>query len=155
VLVRAYADRVLDAERVAALRAEGHSLRAIAAALGASLGAVQRALKRRDRLDRLADDGDDLDDLDDERAAVFDPEPVLVEPFTFCGVEIEIVQHRGEDPRVQESERWLDANGRSVSELDIWRYWTHRAGDHGDYETGERVCADMARQRAEWGLTSP
>ena len=133
---------MLDTDRVAALRAEGHSLRAIAVALGASLGAVQRALKRRDRL---------ADEDDDEDESVFDPEPKLVEPFTYCGVEIEIVQHRGDDPRLQESERWLDGNKRSVSVLHIWRYYTHRAGDHGDYETEERVRADMARQRAAWG----
>ena len=28
----------------------------------------------------------------------------LVEPFVFVGIETEVVQYRGEDPRVQESE---------------------------------------------------
>jgi hypothetical protein len=127
---------------------EGLSAPAIAKRVGLSRATVQRRINAADAAVAELDPEDD-DDRDDG-PTLFDPEPVLVEPFTFCGVEIEIVQHRGEDPRPQESERWMDANKRPCSVLNIYRYWAHRAGDYGDYETGERVLADMARQRAEW-----
>jgi hypothetical protein len=107
------------------LRREGFSIRAIADRLG---------------LSRMKDE-----------PALFDPERVLAEPFTFCGVDTVLIIDRRDDPRAATEERWLDGNGRSCSVLDIWRYYTHRAGDHGDYETGERVRADMERQRAAWG----
>jgi len=141
-LVRATIRAMLDSEHVAALRADGHSFRAIAALLGASLGAVQRAWKRHQRTTEDAC-------AEDEAKFVFDLEPELVEPFTFWGVEVEVVQYRGDDPRVVEGELWLDGTGRSVSVLDIWRYCEHRT-EYDDYETGERVRADMDRQRREW-----
>jgi len=140
VLLRVDTGRMTSEDDVRRLRGEGLSIRAIADELGLSKSAVHRMLAA----------AEDDDGGDDDGGLLFDPEPVLAEPFTYCGVEVEIVQHRGEDPCLQESERWLDGTGRSCSVLDIWRYYTHRAGDHGDYETEERVCADMARQRAAW-----
>jgi hypothetical protein len=121
VLVRAYAGRVLEAEHVARLRAEGHRFRAIAAQLGASLGAVQRAWKRHERAE---------EDDDDERGAVvcgeeYEPTP----PFVFCGTETVLrVFGKGDEPRAVESERWLDANGRSCSALDVYRVWAWADG---------------------------
>lgn len=82
VLVRAYAGQVLEAERVAALRAEGHSFRATAALLGASLCAVQRALKRAGDSVLPADD-----DKDDPALFALDPQVELVEGQPFlCGL---------------------------------------------------------------------
>jgi hypothetical protein len=121
------------------LRREGFSIRAIADRLGLSRMKVHRTLTA------------DLPENDDEdEPALFDPELVLAEPFTFCGVETALITDRRDDSRAATEERWLDGNGRSCSVLDIWRYCTHRAGDHGDYETGERVTADMDCQRAAW-----
>jgi hypothetical protein len=122
------------------LRCEGFSIRAIADQLGLSRMKVHRTLTAQ---------ADELDDYD-EPAALFEPEPELAEPFTFCGVETVLITERHNDPRAAFEERWLDGSGRSCSVLDIWRYCTHRAGDHADYETGERVRADMDRQRAAW-----
>jgi len=121
------------------LHREGFSIRAIADRLGLSRMKVHRTLT-----------ADLPEDDDEDEPALFDPEPVLAEPFTFCGAETVLITDRLDDPRAATEERWLDGNRRSCSVLDIWRYYTHRAGDHGDYETGERVTADMDRQRAEW-----
>lgn len=67
-----YAAAALGPDHVAELRAAGHSFRTIAAMLGASLGAVQRALKRRDRL--AAAEGGQLALLDAEEG--YQPIPV-------------------------------------------------------------------------------
>jgi len=106
------------------LRREGFSIRAIADRLGLSRMKVHRTLT-----------ADLPEDDDEDEPALFDPEPVLVEPFTFCGVEAVLITDRHDDPRAATEERWLDSNGRSVSVLDIYRYCAHRAGDYGDYET--------------------
>ena len=57
---------MLDTERVAALRAEGHSLRAIAAMLSTSLAAVQRALARRPPPEPESSAEDDENSLGDD-----------------------------------------------------------------------------------------
>ena len=55
---------MLDTERVAALRAQGHSLRAIAAMLSTSLAAVQRALARRPPPEPVEAEDDDPFEVD-------------------------------------------------------------------------------------------
>jgi hypothetical protein len=148
VLVRAYAGRVLDAEHVARLRAEGHSFRAIAALLGASLGAVQRALKRHQQADEYDDD--------ELAGALDDYEPVP--PFVFVG--LAVAEDRKGNPLKDGNghvflpePRAVDGRGVSVSnpELDIYRWCAH-ADAEGDSEGATRVRAEWARQLAEAGV---
>ncbi len=103
-------------DEVLRLRGEGLSIRAIAERLGLSKSRVGRIVAAAE----LADDEDEDDD-GGGLFGLFDPEPQLVEPFTFCGVEVEIVQHPGCDPEPAEQERWLDGNGRRA------RSWTSTA----------------------------
>jgi hypothetical protein len=80
----------------------------------------------------------------------FEPTP----PFTFCGTEtVLVVVGKGDEPSTQESGRWLDANGRSCTVLDLWRWVTHRDGE-GDYDAADRVRADIERERAAWAERS-
>jgi hypothetical protein len=149
---------MLDAEHVAALRADGHSFRAIAAALGASLGAVQRALRRHeDGLTVRVDDyGPDDEDEADEAGPYDDYEPVA--PFTFVG--LAVPEDRKGNPLKDgngrpfgPSPRAID--GRSVSvgnpELELWRWCAHARAEGRDDEA-EAVEADWARQLTEAGV---
>jgi hypothetical protein len=147
---------MLDSEHVAALRAEGHSFRAIAAALGASLGAVQRAVKRHDTGLRVTVDDYGPDDDDTEPGPYDDYEPQA--PFLFVG--LAVPEDRKGNPlkdgngRVfPPSPRAIDGRGVSVGnpELDIWRWCAH-ADAEGDSEGAERVRTDWARQLAEAGV---
>jgi len=150
-LVRATIRAMLDGEHVAALRAEGHSFRAIAAMLGASLGAVQRALKRHHQRDDDEDDDDDgyvgrYDDYEPVPRFVFvglaDPEDYRAKPLK-----------DGAGRPFPPGPRAVDGRGVSVPnpELDIWRWCAHAEAE-GDYEAAERVRADWARQLAEAGV---
>jgi hypothetical protein len=78
----------LDTERVALLRAQGHSLREIAGLLSTSLGAVQRALKRRPVSVTAYLDLPDGDDLDEDAGMVLldGTEVEHPGPFVFVGV---------------------------------------------------------------------
>jgi hypothetical protein len=142
---------MLDSEHVAALRAQGHTFRAIAAQLGASLGAVQRAVKRREReVDKYPDEFDD--DLDDEYAFDDNDEPVLVPPFLFVGMER---WSPGDGHPWTWEPRWVDANGQSCNELDIYRL-RYRDPDYRDPDDGPAVDAEgigrnMAQQIAAAG----
>jgi hypothetical protein len=108
-----YASAVpLDPDHVSALRSEGHSFRAIAATLGASLGAVQRAVKRRDRLDA------ELTELLDDDGCALTP------PLTFCGIDFT------DDPHG--TERVIDALGRQADALRRYRWYWHHDGDDRD-----------------------
>jgi hypothetical protein len=149
---------VLDAERVVALRAEGHSFRAIAALLGASLGAVQRAVKRHDTglTIRVDDYGPDDDDDAGEAGLFDDYEPAA--PFRFVG--LAVPEDRRGNPlkdgtgRVfPPAPRALDGKGVSVGnpDLEIWR-WCADADAEGDYAAAERVRADWAGQLAAAGV---
>jgi hypothetical protein len=139
---------MLDAEHVAALRAQGHSFRAIVAALGASLGAVQRALKRREAAEA---DEYGLDDGDEPEAAPYDDyEPVP--PFVFVG--LATPEDRKGNPLKDGNGRPFGAgpraiDGRSVSvgnpELELWRWCAHARAEGRDDEA-EAVEADWAAQ---------
>jgi hypothetical protein len=136
---------MLDSERVAQLRAQGHSLREIAAKLGASLGAVQRALKRRPvsptaYLDVVADVGDD--DEEEGGLALLDgtaAERVLTPPFRFTGMETETVTVDHDDPRSVLEPRFVDSAGRSCDVLDLWRF-EFRDGSAGDGTLSDAMC---------------
>jgi hypothetical protein len=147
---------MLDCEHVAQLRADGHSFRAIAAALGASLGAVQRAWKRHET--GLTVTVDDYGDDDDEpEAGPFDDyEPVP--RFVFVG--LATPEDRKGNPLKDgnghvfpPSPRAIDGRGVSVPnpDLEIWRWCAH-ADAEGDYEAAERVRADWAGQLAAAGV---
>ena len=95
---------MLDSEHVAALRAKGHSFRAIAAALGASRGAVQRAWKRHTEADG------DYDDKGDEYGV--GPDPPLRPPFVFVGLDA-VEDYRGRAA--------VDSDGRPLGVAPRWR----------------------------------
>jgi hypothetical protein len=142
---------MLDGEQVAALRAEGHSFRAIARLLDASLGAVQRALWR-----HRADEYDEYDDGDEDAGPYDDYEPVA--PFRFVG--LAVPEDRRGNPLKDgngrpfgPSPRALDGNGVSVPnpELEIWRWCAHARAD-GDDDGAERCEADWAAQLAAAGV---
>jgi hypothetical protein len=144
---------MLDSEQVAALRAEGHSFRAIARLLDASLGAVQRALWRH-RAE--ADEYDEYGDGDEDAGPFDDYEPVA--PFRFVGLAVPV--DRKGDPLKDgngrpfpPSPRALDGNGVSVPnpDLEIWRWCAHARAD-GDDDGAERCEADWQRQLADAGV---
>jgi hypothetical protein len=141
---------MLDAEHVARLRAEGHSFRAIAAHLGASLGAVQRALARH----RAADEYDD--DEDDDGGVFDDYEPVP--PFVFVGLAVaEDAKGNplkdGNGRPFGPGPRAVDGRGVSVGnpELDVFRWCAHARAE-GDDAGAEAVEADWARQLGAAGV---
>lgn len=79
----------------------------------------------------------------------YEPQP----PFTFVGTEtVLVVIDKTDEPRTQEVERWLDDNGRSCSVLDLYRAVQHPAGE-GDYETSDRIQAQIDAERARWAQT--
>jgi hypothetical protein len=128
-----------SSDDVARLHGEGFSIRAIAERLGLSRMKVHRTLTD----SRRADDWDDDDDETDEGLALFDGEPVpqATPPFTFVGINTEWVRLPGDDYATrQDTERYLDANGRSVSVLDIWR------ADFADGSEGHGYMADAQAQ---------
>ena len=126
------------------LRREGLSIRSIANALGLSRMKVHRLLTT------AADDGDPdpWDDGDD--LALFDAEdddPGCVEPFTYVGTErVWCSGAKGEGGRWSDERRYVDGTGRSVGELDFYRWCQYRRYDHGDLEGAARVEADVQRQ---------
>jgi hypothetical protein len=139
-----YDSGMLDAEHVAALRAEGHSFRAIAAALGASLGAVQRAVKRHDTGLTITVD-------DDPAASPYDSyEPIA--PFTFVGL-AQPEDRRGNPLKdgngrpFPPSPRAMDGRGVSVPnpELEMYRFCAHARAEGRDYDA-ERCEAHWAAQ---------
>jgi hypothetical protein len=141
---------MLDAEHVAQLRADGHSFRAIAAALGASLGAVQRAAKRHETGLTVTVDDYGPDDDDAEAGPFDDYEPIA--PFTFVG--LAVAEDRKGNPLKDgngrpfgPSPRAVDGRGVSVGnpELDLWRWCAHERAE-GRYDEAEAVEADWARQ---------
>jgi hypothetical protein len=147
--------RMLDSEHVARLRADGHSFRAIAAHLGASLGAVQRAWKR--HTEAQADPWGDYDDTEAEAGPYDDYEPVP--PFVFVG--LAVPEDRKGNPLKDGNgrpfgpgPRAVDGRGVSVSnpELDVFRWCAHTDAE-GDPEAAERVRADWARQLAAAGVS--
>jgi len=149
---------MLDAEHVARLRADGHSFRAIAAALGASLGAVQRALRRHeDGLTVRVDDyGPDDDYAEPEAGAYDDYEPCP--PFRFVGL-ADPEDRKGNPLRdgygrpFPPSPRAIDGKGVSVGnpELDVFRWCAHARADGHDDEA-EAVAADWAAQLDRAGV---
>jgi hypothetical protein len=148
---------MLDAEHVAALRADGHSFRAIAAALGASLGAVQRAVKRHQGgLTVRVDDYGDDDDESDDAAPYDDYEPIA--PFVFVG--LAAPEDRKGNPLKDgngrpfgPAPRAMDGRGVSVPnpELDVFRWCAHARAE-GDDAGAEACEADWARQLAAAGV---
>ena len=125
------------------LRDEGWSIRAIADELGLSKSTVHRII--------LAvaedDDGDALDDDLDERERALDAadDGEAVPPFQFVGRELVILEWPGCDPEPAWEDRFVDATGRSVSTLDIYRA---RMGleEAGQYAESAAISADLARQ---------
>jgi hypothetical protein len=146
---------MLDSEQVAALRAEGHSFRAIAILLGASLGAVQRALKRRADAEAVKYGYDDEDDPDALPGDDYEP----IAQFVFVGLAVP-EDRRGEPLRDGNGRvfgpcpRAVDGRGVSVGnpDLEMWRWCAHARAE-GDYEAAEAVEADWARQLAAAGVS--
>ena len=111
---------------------QGCSIRQTAKRLGVDRNKVHRSITRQVQArtagveDEDPDDDDDpwsdeeYDDHDDGGMVV--PVP-LVEPVRFCGREWTITpQGRGEEPRRVRVDRWRDARGQSVTDLDFYRY---------------------------------
>ena len=121
---------------VARVRVEGLSIRAIADELKLSKSAVHRMLG-------AADDLDDEDDLEERELALLDGNPgyEAVPPFEFVGIATVTQESPGWDvPQVAEEARFVDANGRSVSLLDIY------GADFGDGSEGHGLMADARAQ---------
>jgi len=155
-LLRGYAAGMLDTERVAALRAEGHSFRAIAVALGASLGAVQRAVKRGIVEAEAVDDDDDMTAEDFYEA----PERLPLElPVVSAGLEL-VTDYRGRplvntDGRLHGLvPRWLDCNGTPFGILDRYRFGCRlrEEDEAGGHDAAERMYADTQRLLDEAGV---
>lgn len=131
---------------IAELRRGGWSAMEIADEVGLSRSQVHRILaavadEDDDELDELArltrmDAGDDPDDPDDPEGNMVDP------PLTFVGIDFT------DDPRGEE--RVMDAAGRHVDALRLYRWRWHHEGDGHDAER-EAVLADLARQIAAAG----
>src|SRR5271166_815215 len=141
-------------ELIARLHAEGWPVRAIACEVGVSKSRVQQILSER-QADEDDDDEEDDDLTADELAPLdggeedddYPPPP----PYTHVGRErVWCAGAKGEGGRWTEQDRWVDGNGRSCSELDVYRWCVYRANDDGDYEGAARVRADMGRQIAEY-----
>jgi hypothetical protein len=134
-----------DTDRqIRALVAEGFSDRQIAREVRLSRTAVR---KRRAKLPAIADDTDpdwSDDDLDAGELALLDAEPVPepVPPFRFVGFErVCLPGRKGDEPTWTDETRFIDATGRSVSELDIYR------ADYADGgSVGHGYLADAYRQ---------
>ncbi|MGO9157316.1 helix-turn-helix domain-containing protein [Mycobacterium sp.] len=127
------------------LRDEGLSIRAIADELKLSKSAVHRMLA-------AADDLDDEDDLEERELALLDGNPgyEAVPPFEFVGIATVTQESPGWDvPQVAEEARFVDANGRSVSLLDIYR------ADFGDGSEGHGLMADARAQIERTGSGTP
>jgi hypothetical protein len=122
--------------RVWALSADGWSVRGIARETGLSKSQVHRVLSAN------AEEFDSWE-ADDESAALSEASEdyVATPPFTFVGLESELVTLPGDDTARQlDMERFLDANGRSCSMLDIYR------ADFGDGSEDSGYLADAQRQ---------
>ena len=130
---------------VVRLHREGVSIRGIAELVGLSKSAVGRITVEADELD--LDDDSDLDRDVALLTAIDSGE--ATPPFRFVGMEPTILHHPGcDDGEPVNVERFLDANGRSVSVLDIYR------ADHADGSEGHGYLADAYRQVEAAGYRS-
>ena len=133
---------------IAALHREGHSIRAIARRVDLSRSRVHEIVTAQTN----GDDGDPdpWTDDDAEELALFDAEdddPGVVPPITYVGTErVWCPGAKGEGGRWADQKRYLDCTGRSVSELDLYRWCEYRANDHDDRDGAAAVRADLARQ---------
>jgi hypothetical protein len=122
------------------LHAEGLSIRAIAKRVGRSRMTVQRILAA------AAEDDDGMVLLDARGGYRATP------PFTFVGMEPVIVDLPGcDEGQLAEEPRYLDANGHSVSRLDIYRA-RMKLEEADQYAESAAIEADLDRQYAEAGL---
>lgn len=158
-LVRAYAGVVVDAERVAALRAGGHSFREIARLLSTSVASVQRALKRRPvsptaYLDVPAGVADD----DEGSVVEFGPTDgyQVCDPFTYVGCErVPVDMGRLEEPASTVVARWVDGKGWSCDDADIYARQQHVKHELGDPKRAAAIRADWESQLIAAGWWRP
>ena len=115
---------------IASLRAQGHSIRAIARQVGLSRSRVHEIVSG-----LAADDDTDPDPWDDDT----DEEHLPTEPFTFVGYERQwFTRGPGNGGYWAEMERWVDAEGASLAderesaEMALYRYRAHVANELED-----------------------
>jgi hypothetical protein len=141
---------------IVSLRAQGHSIRAIARQVGLSRSRVHEIVSG-----LAVDDDTDPDPWDDDA----DPETALslfdtdeehwpTEPFTFVGYERQwFTRGPGNGGYWAEMERWVDAEGASLAderesaEMALYRYRAHVANELEDPERADALAADWQAQR--------
>ena len=135
------------------LRRTGETIRAIAERLGLSKSRVGRiaAELEDDDDDELEDDeledDDELDAYEVARLNAMDSGQPVTPPITYVGVETTVSTAKGWDTLVCRELRYLDAEGHSLSILDVYRY-TQELEQSGRWAEAEELTAELDRQHA-------
>ena len=137
------------------LRRTGETIRAIAERLGLSksrVGRIAAELEDDEVGVEYADDHADDSDLDADEVArliAMDSGQPVTPPITYVGVGTVVSEVKGWDsPQVSRELRYLDAEGRSLSVLDLYRF-TQQLESEGRWTEAEELVADLDRQHAE------
>jgi hypothetical protein len=135
------------------LRREGETIRDIADRMGLSKSRVGRIAAEADDLGVEYADDDDLDsDLDEAEVArlnALDSGQPVTPPIAYVGVATVVSDVKGWDlPQVSREMRYVDAESRSLSVLDLYRFG-QSLEQAGKWTEAEELERDLDRQHAE------